>query len=357
MGIKKRAPEHNEKLDPKIFWKKKYTDYYGEKPPFKLDEYKGLGRAHFLAEIFVYILFAIFIAWGVWNLVKIGQFIQSNYGDDLVNAAEIYEPYLDAAKTYTQGIVLAIILVFFISVGLNYLVVRIFSRLAVFIMYFTIIVQIGLFGYLYWKIDWDYNWVFLIPLGINILFLTVWAEKFKRAVKFLRRSCQAVVKEKKLLIPYITPTLLIMMLSMFYFAMIIGYYFDITQFNDLTYSFGSRSVTASEKTVFAAVTLLFVFLTYLVFNVTKAMKIFMIHAWYRADDWVDEEDNIWATREPDVTATGAELIPNSDFSTGVGHWSLYAENGAQARIARDAEQFVSPPSGCRTRRAARSWRW
>ncbi len=67
----------------------------------------------------------------------------------------------------------------------------------------------------------------------------------------------------------------------------------------------------------------------------------------RPDDWVDEGNNIWATREPNVTATGTELIRNSDFSTGVGHWSLYAENGAKARVARDTEQFVSAPSACR----------
>jgi hypothetical protein len=62
----------------------------------------------------------------------------------------------------------------------------------------------------------------------------------------------------------------------------------------------------------------------------------------RAEDWVDEGNNIWATAQP--KPIGDQRLPNPSFTDGSEHWSLHSEGGARAEVFRDTSDFDSQPA-------------
>lgn len=65
----------------------------------------------------------------------------------------------------------------------------------------------------------------------------------------------------------------------------------------------------------------------------------------RPEDWVEEDPNLWSTREP--VPVGESLLPNAAFTEEAVPWMLHNEGGAKASAARDTEVFDSAPASCR----------
>ena len=281
-----KRERRKEKRQERKAWRGDYKQYYGEAPPYDLEGYKTLGHRQLIGEIIVYTLFLAFFGWGAYNLYYLGGVVRgyidtSNVIEWSISNIGAYQ-YL--IEEYYWQVILLIIGIYLVSFTVSYLVVRFFADMAWFFMYGSLVIQITLSAILYWKInDWEYSWIFIAITIPNILMLTFWHKKFKKAIKFLKLSCFAVWKEKKLLLPQLTQTIWIFFFSLFYTVVSMGYVLEVTPIQDWNLSFNDQQYTITRGWIYFAYTCLFVILCYIVYFVSNGMKQQMIHYWYRGD--------------------------------------------------------------------------
>jgi hypothetical protein len=287
-------------------WNKdeKYTDYYGpivvdkdgdKAGKFFFKEYAELGHVHVIGEFVIIALFALFIVWGSYNIYLIGQELQRLYLEyaaehpvQIAIAQWWWNNNADSVTEYAKqfaaivGIIIGVIIaVYLFSLAVSFIIVRLFSALVEVLMYASVFLQIGMLIYMYVKIDWEYNWVFLLLLIPDILMLTFWRKKFKKAIRALKFGSLAVAKQGwQLLLPQMAQTFFIGMICVFFTASSIA---SVLGLVDLEYVFtiGDRVITITEGWVYFGYAALFVFLAFIIYYVSQGMKILMIHQWYR----------------------------------------------------------------------------
>jgi hypothetical protein len=304
MGKKKEEDKHydddGEFKKGGIFKKKKYTDYYGpivedekgrKAGKFFFKEYKKLGSYNLIGEIVVIALFALFIVYGLFNCYLIYGELKVRYVEFMAtNGAyiEIIKPYLDEgvseATRYSKqfliiagGLVLIILAVYLISLMISFAIVRVFSHVVALLMYVSVFLQIGMLVFLYMNVNWVYNWIFLVLLIPDVLMLTFWRKKFKKAIKSLKMGALAVSKQGwQLLMPQIVQSMFIGVMCFLFTASSVSIVYGLTP--DIVYV---ASYEISRGYIYFGYACLFVFCTYIVYYVSQGMKILMIHHWYR----------------------------------------------------------------------------
>ncbi|MHA1819504.1 MAG: hypothetical protein ACTSU2_09940 [Promethearchaeota archaeon] len=257
----------------------KYKEFYNtEEKKFDLENYKkrGLSFGDVLANIILVIMFIIFFAYGVFNLYYFGGYIR----DVLSSHPNVTSTIGTLIKDYGWQSITVLVAIYFITLGVSYLIVKFFGDLAAFFMYGSAILQIILFLLIwYYLSDFQYRWVFLIPVLLQVLVLTVWYRRFQLAIQYMKMSCLVVWKERKLLLPQFTQTIWIILLGFFHVVTTITIFWDLD--NGISDEVQIRDVTISQGWIYGGYTALFVFLVYIVLYVTLGMKILMVHEWYR----------------------------------------------------------------------------
>jgi hypothetical protein len=300
----KNYDENGKFIPRKNIWDEKYTDYYGpvvvdkdgdKAGSFFFKEYADFGHYHIIGELVVYALFALFFVWGAYNIYLIGMELQTRYMAYIVDhpieyaaAKWLINQNQDQIGVYAKEflavilIVVGIIgLVYLFSLAVSFLIVKLFSYLVEVLMYASVFLQIGMLIYSYMTIKWEYNWVFLLLLIPDILMLTFWRKKFKKAIRALKFGSKAVGSIGwHLLGPQIVQTILIGIICLFFTATSIS---SVLGLVDLEYIFtvGSKTITITEGWVYFGYACLFVFLAFIIYYVSQGMKILMIHHWYR----------------------------------------------------------------------------
>ncbi|MHA1900490.1 MAG: hypothetical protein ACTSWX_07655 [Promethearchaeota archaeon] len=262
-----------------------YTDYYGpiiedekghQAGKFFFEEYNSFGRHHIFGEFVLVLLFGIYFAFGGYNLYYIGGVVRDAYTKSGLSFND-YSQFLKFGL-YAGLIILAI---WIISLSISYYMVKIFARIAPILMFTLVFLEIGLLSLLYLYIDWEYNWIFIVLVIPNILMLTIWYKKFEKAIYVLRMSSLAVAKQREILVPQITQTLWIMILSFFHLITSFDTFFDITPITGATFEVSEKTIEITKGSIFFAYTCLFIFLIFVIYYVSQGMKMLMIHNWYR----------------------------------------------------------------------------
>ncbi len=262
-----------------------YTDYYGpiiedekgrQAGKFFFKEYNSFGRHHFFGEFVLVLIFGIYFAFGGYNLYYIGGVVRDAYTESGIIISDYYE-----FLKFGGYIGLIIIGIWIISLAISYVMVKLFGRIAPILMYSLVFLEIGLLVLLYLNIDWEYNWIFVVLVIPNVLMITIWYKKFKKAIYVLRMSSQAVSKQREILSPQITQTLWILVLSFFHLITSFDTFFDITPLSGATFELQEKTFEISKGTIFFAYTCLFIFLIFVIYYVSQGMKMLMIHNWYR----------------------------------------------------------------------------
>ncbi len=269
-------------------WQEVYADYYGpvvedEKShkagKFFLHDYLELGHPNIIGGSFVVLLFILYFAWGIYNLYFLGGEVRTAYnlsGFDI----SAYTNFLKIA-----GIAIGVVfLIWIVSLALSYLFVRAFAEIVGVMMFGLCIIEIVLLGFLYWKIEWQYNWIFLAAAIPNFLFLTIWYNKLKKAIYVFRMSTLVVAKQRELLLPQITQTLWILFLSLFHIITSFSTFLNITPTEDLSFTLNGSEITLTAGIIYSIYTVLFVFCVFVVLFVSQGMKMLMIHNWYRGGE-------------------------------------------------------------------------
>lgn len=262
-----------------------YSDYYGpmiedEKGnragKFFFKEYNSLGKHHFFGEFLIVIIFGIYFAFGGYNLYYIGGPIRDAYQDSGINISE-YTEYIK----YGLYLILIILAIWIISLAVSYHIVKLFGKIAPILMFSLVFLEIGLLVLLYLNVDWEYNWIFIILVIPNVLMLTLWYKKFKKAIHVVRMSSLAVSKQREILTPQISQTLWIILLSFFQIITTINTFFEITPVTGATFEFRESTYEISKGWILFAYSCLFVFCIFVIYFVSQGMKMLMVHNWYR----------------------------------------------------------------------------
>ena len=284
---------------------KEYKDFYGpivnddkrcNAGVFYFKEYQKWGHVQLIGELFVILIFAAFIAFGVYNYYYLGVALRERYVEwatanpDQVEIVQQLWAYL-GTQVYNYrfqfllvaGSIVAIIgLTYLISLLVSFLIVRLFSKLVTVLMYVSVFIQIGTLLYLYWVIDWEYNWIFLLLLLPDALMLIFWRDKFKKAIRALKMGSLAVADQGwNLLKPQISQTFLVSLLSVLFTGISFGVALDITPIRDFTIEIGTWSYTLGEGWIYFISAVLFVICIYITYYITQGMKMLMVHHWYR----------------------------------------------------------------------------
>ncbi len=268
-----------------------YKSFYLDDGTFDLKTYRYAGHSLFdvIGEIFLFLIFGGFYAWGIYNLIDFVKYIQDQYQylvdtyGALIQATGIAE--LIVGNAWVVAIVF--IGVYIITLGVNYLIVRFFSKAAAWFMYGTSILQIIMFGLIFYYLgtfpdieEWI-RWIFLIPIVLQIVIMVVWHKKFALAIEYTKMSCLVVWKQKKLLIPQFVQTFWIYTLLFFHFVVTANTFMGLTSFDTVTFQFYGQTVEITQTWAYVGYTVAFIFLAYIVIYVTLTMKINMVHHWYR----------------------------------------------------------------------------
>ncbi len=234
---------------------------------------------HYVGEVFLVLLFGVFFAYGGYNLYYVGQYVQDFFA---ANPAAVLNPIIGLFKSYSWQTILVVVMVYFLTLQVSYLVVNLFGKMAGVFLYGSTILQIGLFLWLYFYIStWEYRWIFLIPVALQACVLIFWRKKLNLAIQYVKLSSAIVWKKRKLMIPQLGQTLWIIVLTVFYFVTTVAVFFDITNISG-TFTIGTKTVEVTQGWIFTGYTALFVFLMYIVFFVTLGIKIDLIHSYVRS---------------------------------------------------------------------------
>lgn len=300
----KNFDEQGNFIPRKHSWDEKYSDYYGPlikdteghiAGKFFFKEYAKFGRYHLFAEFLVLALFGLFFVWGGYNIYLITLEVQSQY---MAFVAEhpvqyrIIQWFIDQnveqigafSSEFLTLILTAVgivVVIYLITLNLSYLIVRFFSYIVEPLMYISVFLQIGLFVYIYRTITWEYNWIFLVLLIPDILMLTFWRNKFKKAIRALKFGSKAVGSlGMELLAPQFIQSLLIGIMAVIFTLVSISFIYGLIEL-EYVLTVSSYSITITEGWVYFIYACLFVFLAYIVYYVSQGMKILLIHQWYR----------------------------------------------------------------------------
>ncbi len=256
----------------------KYEERYLPDGKFDLQGMVTNEHLHIVGEIFLVLLFGIFFAYGGYNLYYLIDYVQNYFA---VNPTAVLNPIIGLFKSYSWQTILVVVLVYFLTLQVAYLVVNLFGKMAGVFLYGSVIAQIGLFLWLYFYVSWEYNWIFLIPVALQACVLIFWRKKLNLAIQYVKLSSAIVWKKRKLLIPQVGQTLWIIILTVFYFVTTVATFFDITNIEP-TLVIGTKTVEVTQGWVFTGFTALFVFLMYIVFFVTLGIKIDLVHSYVRS---------------------------------------------------------------------------
>ncbi|MCP4761096.1 MAG: CTL/SLC44 family protein [archaeon] len=266
--------EKKEKV--KLFQKLEYEKFYLEKSRFDLENYEKAGNHHFITEIIMVILMVVFFGYGIYHLYFLGGVIR-DYATE-VSSNDTVLIIFDYVKDYALMVVLMIILIYVVTLWVSYIIVKFFSNLAAIFIYGSVIAQIVIYGLLYYNFnDWQYRWLFLIPLGIQLFILVVWRKKLQLAIQYVKFSGSVVWEERGLIIPQILQTLGILILAIFHITVTASTFMHLSGDDSITIG----TITLKPSFVYGAYTLLYVFLVYVVLYATLGQKIVMVHHWYR----------------------------------------------------------------------------
>ncbi|WP_371803398.1 hypothetical protein [Candidatus Lokiarchaeum ossiferum] len=263
-----------------------YSDYYGpiiedknghKAGKFFFEEYYELGHIHRFGEFLLVLLFGIYFAYGGYNLYYLGGVVRDAYADLGLSLTTDYAEYM----IFVLYIILIIIGIWILSLIISYIFVRIFAEIAGILMYMLVIIEIGLLILLYIKIDWEYNWIFMVAVVPNVLMLTFWYKKFKKAIYTIRMSSIAVAKQREILTPQITQTLWILVLGFFHIVTSLETFLDITPISGATFELQGKAIEVSKGWIYFGYTALFVFCVFTIYFVSQGMKMLMVHNWYR----------------------------------------------------------------------------
>jgi len=258
----------------------KYEEQYLPDGKFDLDGMITKGKLHVVGEIFLILLFGLFFVYGGYNCYYLVKYLQDFFAANPL--ATNLNPILVLFKSYAWQVVLVVVVIYFLTLQISYIVVRLFGKMAGVFLYGSTFLQIGLFLWLYFIIPtWEYHWIFLIPVALQACVLIFWRKKLNLAIQYVKLSSLIIWKKRKLIVPQILQTLWIIVLSVFYFVTTIAIFFDITNISS-TFTIGSRTVEVTQGWIFAGYTCLFVFLIYVVFFVVLGIKIDLIHSYVRS---------------------------------------------------------------------------
>jgi len=258
--------------------KMNYNKYYKEDGKFDLDGYVWAGDSERVSEAILLSLEILFFGYAIWSLEN-----------SLPTYISWYQAHKSTLSAFWHIIgdyfwigILILIGIYFLTLWISYMVVKWFGKLSAWFIYGSAILQILVFSYLvYYFRHWTYWWIFLIPIGIQILLLTIWFNKLRIAVQYIKMSSLIVWKERKLLIPQFFQTFWIFILSICQIIVTIATFLDFNNINPITLEIGTRSITITETWIYAGYSFLFVFLCYVFIYSALVEKILMIHHWYR----------------------------------------------------------------------------
>ncbi|MBN2155931.1 MAG: hypothetical protein JW776_07805 [Candidatus Lokiarchaeota archaeon] len=265
-----------------------YKQFYLEDGTFDLKSYRYAGHGFFdvLGEIILILVFGGYYAWGVVRLVDFIKYIQTQY--EAISGL-IPQGVADLVLGNAWQVAVAFIAVYILTLGVNYLIVRFFSKWAAWFMYGTAILQMIMFGLIFYYLSpsnfpdypWWLRWIFLVPLVLQIVIMTIWHKKFALAVEYTKMSCLVVWQERKLLVPQFVQTFWIFTLLFFHFVFTANTFLGLDSFDGTTIEFYGKSIEITETWAYIGYSVAFVFLVYIVIFVTLTMKINMVHHWYR----------------------------------------------------------------------------
>ncbi len=205
----------------------KYETLYQPDGKFDLNGMVTNDSLHYVGEIVLVFLFVTFFGYGGYNLYYVIDYVQAYFA---ANPTAIFDPVISIVKDYSWEAILVLVLVYYLTLQVSYIVVRVFGKLAAVFLYGTTIVQIVLFLALYFYIDtWEYHWIFLIPVALQAIVLIFWRKKLNLAIQYVKASSAIVWKKRKLMIPQFVQTLWIISLTVFYFVTTIAVFFNITE--------------------------------------------------------------------------------------------------------------------------------
>ncbi len=265
-----------------------YKSFYKDDGTFDLKAYRYAGHTLFdmIGEIFLLLIFGGYYAWGSYKLFFFIQYIKEQV---VTYAGYVPEGLAELVVDHAWQLALVFIVVYILTLGVNYLIVRFFSKWAAWFMYGTGILQIIMFGLIFYYLStfppeaiapWI-KWMFLIPIVLQIVIMVVWHKKFALAIEYTKMSCLVVWKERKLLIPQFVQTFWIFTLLFFHFVITADTFLQLSQTGTISFGFAGKSVEINETWQYIGYSAAFVFLAYIVIYVTLTMKINMVHHWYR----------------------------------------------------------------------------
>jgi len=269
---------------------RRYKEYYNEDGTFDLESYRYTRQSvmDVIGEVFLFVLMAGFYAWGGINL----YWFIDNFQTDIVNLLLFASTsgLADLVHNHLWQVVGIFVAVYVITLLINYMIVKFFSKMAAWFMYGTGILQIIMFGLIFYYLGtfdpseiapWI-RWLFLIPIVLQVVIMVVWHKKFALAIEYTKMSCLVVWKERKLLVPQFVQTFMVFSLFFFQFIVTSNTFFDIGEFAAGTITFGpDTTVTLNETYAYIGYTVAFFLLAYATIYITLTMKINMVHHWYR----------------------------------------------------------------------------
>lgn len=280
-NLKKEISEYF-KAEKEIIKSPNYEDYYitkNGKPVFDIYSYRYMNAGARLDKVAFFVILligAVFIGFGLWNLYYLIIYVEENYFVGAEEYIEIIGYYL---QSYGPYVIYALVGIWLITLMVSYFIVRLFGQLAAIFMYGSVILQIGFYGYLFYKLSgWEYHWIFLIPLALQVLVLTVWHKKLKLAIKFVKISSKTVVKLKGMVVAHLFQTMWVIGLSVLHFAITAVTFLHI---HDASIMIFGYTINNTDTWVYAIICVFFVFLMYMVIFATLGIKMLMVHEYYR----------------------------------------------------------------------------
>ncbi|MBD3354159.1 MAG: hypothetical protein GF364_21940 [Candidatus Lokiarchaeota archaeon] len=260
----------------------RYEDYYtiqdGE-PVFDLYSYRHFDKGRGLdaiAKVIVAAMMVAFVLYGIWNLYHLYLYIDVNVFTGLTEEWELVAGYI---KDYGPNVIYLVIGIWLITLNISYFIVRLFGKLAKIFLYGSVFIQIGIFGYLFYIVgDWDYKWIFLIPIALQILVITIWRKRLNLAVKFVKISSETVYKIRGLIVPQIFQTIILILLAVFHFGITCVSFLDIYE---TQVTIGTWVVKNTDVWLYALASVGFVMISFIIIYMTLGIKMLMVHEYYR----------------------------------------------------------------------------
>lgn len=266
----------------------RYKDFYLDDGTFDLKSYRYAGHSirDVIGEIFLFLVFGAYYTWGALRLAGFIDYIKVQYA---TYSSLIPEGLADLVLGNAWQVAVMFIGAYILTLGVNYLIVRFFSKWAAWFMYGTAILQMIMFGLIFYYLapsrfpdyPWWLRWIFLIPLVLQVVIMVVWHKKFALAIEYTKMSCLVVWKERKLLIPQFVQTFWILTLLFFHFVFTASSFLGLDTLDGVHLDFHGKTLDVNATWSYIGYSVAFVFLAYIVIYITLTMKINMVHHWYR----------------------------------------------------------------------------